>query len=258
MSQPIISSHRLELVPLDQSPEHKQFLLGLDTDPEVMRYIAFGRPFDEKEAEMCREALLKTAEPAGYGTWVAQLKSRNNNGDSPKELIGWWVLSPSEKDPKRAEFGLRVVRQYWGQGFATEGTLALVRYAFESGLGLGAVYGETMAVNRGSCRTMASCGMRFVRKFFNDYSDIKDFTPAPGIEHGEVEYAITREEWEEAQIQAKARAQAKAQAQNQNQQAREQQQPTRQGKLQTTQFDSGEHMRIPAPMPMVPVGTSSA
>lgn len=253
MSQPIISGPRLELVPLDQSPEHKQFLLELDTDPEVMRYIAFGRPFDEKEAEMCREALLKTAEPTGYGTWVAQLKDRDNNHQK-NQLVGWWVLSPSEKDPKRAEFGLRVVRQHWGQGFAKEGTLALLRYAFES-LGLGAVYGETMTVNHGSCMTMASCGMRFVRKFFNDYSDIKDFTPAPGIEHGEVEYAITRGEWEEAQVKAQLEAQAQKQAREQ--QARDQH-AARQGKLQPKQFDSGEHMRIPAPMHMVSVGSSAA
>lgn len=243
MSQPIITSPRLELVPLNQSPEHRQFLLELDTDPEIMRYIAFGRPFDDKEVELCREALLKAAEPTGFGTWVAQLKSRNNNNNQ-KELVGWWVLSPSEKDPMRAEFGLRVVRQFWGQGFAKEGTLALLRYAFESMPGLGDVYGETMTVNKGSCKTMESCGMRFKRKYFNDY---KDFTPAPGIEEGEVEYAITRGEWEEAQ--------ARSQIQKE---AREKQQATRQGKLQPKQFGGGEHMRIPAPTRMVSVGSSSA
>lgn len=249
MSQPIILTPRLELVPLEESPEHRQFLLELDTDPEVMRYIAFGRPFDEKEAELCREALLKTAEPTGFGTWVAQLRNNRsnntaNNNNSPKELVGWWVLSPSETNPeKRAEFGLRVVRQFWGQGFAKEGTLGLLRYAFESMPGLGTVYGETMTVNEGSCKTMASCGMRFVRKYFNEY---KDFTPAPGIEHGEVEYAITREEWEEAQIRA----------------ATQEQQATRvrQAKLQPKQLDSGEHRRIPmhTSMPAVAVGSFSA
>jgi RimJ/RimL family protein N-acetyltransferase len=206
-----------------------------------MRYIAFGRPFDEKEVELCRQALLKAAEPTGFGTWVAQLHNNNpsSSGGNQKQLVGWWVLSPSETNPSRAEFGLRVVRQFWGQGFAKEGTLALLRYAFESMPGLGDVYGETMTVNKGSCKTMASCGMKLVRKFFNEY---KDFTPAPGIEHGEVEYSITREEWE-------------AQAQNQ---AREQEHATRQGKLQPKQFDSGEHMRIPAPIHMVSVGSSSA
>lgn len=192
MSQPTISTPRLELVPLNDGPEHKQLLLDLDTDAEVMRYIAFGRPFDANEAGLSREALLKTAEPAGFGTWVAQTKQE------PRQLVGWWVLSPSEADPnKRAEFGLRVVRECWGQGYAKEGTLALLRYAFtatDGGLrGLDVVYGETMTVNTGSRKTMESCGMKRVRTFFNDY---KDFTPAPGIEEGEVEYAITRSEWE--------------------------------------------------------------
>lgn len=78
---------------------------------------------------MGRQA-LRTAEPIGFRTCAAQLKKRNNN--DRKDLVGWWVLSPSETDPgRRAEFGFRVVRQFWGLGFTKEGTLVLLRYTFE-------------------------------------------------------------------------------------------------------------------------------
>jgi RimJ/RimL family protein N-acetyltransferase len=47
-----------------------------------------------------------------------------------------------------------------------------------------------MAVNEASRATMASIGLRYVRTFFPDWDE-----PLPGAEHGEVEYAITREQW---------------------------------------------------------------
>lgn len=193
MSQPTLETSRLELVPLDHSPEHKQLIFDLDADPEVMRFIAFGRPFTPDESTLVRGHLLKAAEQPGFGCWVARTKP--STPASRPELIGWWVLCPSETDARRAEFGLRVVRSFWGRGFAKEGTAALLRHAFEDprlGGRLDEVFGETMTVNSGSRRTMESCGMRLVRTFFNEY---KDFTPAPGIEHGEVEYALGRDEW---------------------------------------------------------------
>lgn len=189
MSQPTLKTSRLELVPLNDSPEHKQLILELDTDAEVMRYIAFGRPFDEKESEMVRQHLLKTADQSGVGCWVARIKAP---AESEPDLVGWWVLCPSETNPKRAEFGLRIVREFWGKGFAKEGTKALLGYSFDD-LDLDEVFGETMTINSGSRKTMESCGMKFVRTYFNEY---KDFTPAPGIEHGEVEYAMKKGEWE--------------------------------------------------------------
>jgi RimJ/RimL family protein N-acetyltransferase len=47
-----------------------------------------------------------------------------------------------------------------------------------------------MAVNTASRATMAALGMTHVRTFSLDLDD-----PLPGSELGEVEYAITRDEW---------------------------------------------------------------
>lgn len=189
MAQPTIPANRLELVPLNDGPEHRQVILDLDVHPEVMRYIAFGRPFTHEESGMVRDHLLKTSEKTGFGCWIAQTKPTTTS--TKPELVGWWVLCPSETDPQRAEFGLRVVPSCWGRGYAKEGTRAFLKYAFET-LQLDEVFGETMTVNSGSRRTMESCGMKHKRTFFNEY---KDFTPAPGIEHGEVEHAISRADW---------------------------------------------------------------
>lgn len=65
----------------------------------------------------------------------------------------------------------------------------LLRYGFKE-LGLMEVVGQTMAVNEASRATMKACGMRHLRTFYAEFDD-----PIPGTEEGEVEYAITREEW---------------------------------------------------------------
>ena len=50
-----------------------------------------------------------------------------------------------------------------------------------------------MAVNVASRRVMEKAGLRCVRTFFADWP-----YRIPGDEHGDVEYAITREEWQAA------------------------------------------------------------
>ena len=59
-------------------------------------------------------------------------------------------------------------------------------------LGARRVYAETMAVNLGSRRVMEKAGLRLVRTFHQPWPDRIE-----GDEHGDVEYALTRAEWEE-------------------------------------------------------------
>jgi RimJ/RimL family protein N-acetyltransferase len=47
-----------------------------------------------------------------------------------------------------------------------------------------------MAVNLASRRVMSKAGLRHLRTFHVDFAD-----PLPGSDAGEVEYAITRDEW---------------------------------------------------------------
>lgn len=48
-----------------------------------------------------------------------------------------------------------------------------------------------MTVNTASRRVMAKVGLSFARIFTGDWPE-----PIPGSEHGEVEYELTRAEWE--------------------------------------------------------------
>lgn len=201
--QAVLKTERLELIPLRN--EHREHTMKLDMDPEVMKTVAFGRPFTEDEAIQVHTWLMQSAQTLpGYGCWA---------GFSQGEFVGWWIIaavpeqdapsspassssdssdgeaSPLRFQPGKTEYGFRVSPKFWGKGFAKEGAREMVRHAFED-LELAEVIGETMTVNAASRAVMAGSGLKHVETFFNTYD-----TPPAGIEEGEVRYSIKREEW---------------------------------------------------------------
>src|SRR5215217_5494879 len=162
-------------------------LVELDSDPDVMRYITGGRPTPREQVrdEVLPAFLAYYERFAGYGFWAAVDKASG-------QFLGWFHLRPPEgASPDEPELGYRLRRSAWGKGYATEGSRALVRMAFAE-LGARRVYAETMAVNLGSRRVMEKAGLRLVRSFRQPWPD-----RIAGDEHGDVEYALTRAEWEE-------------------------------------------------------------
>lgn len=157
----------------------------LDGDPEVMRFLDNGEPTPREviEAQLARQLATYQTHP-GYGRWAAIEKATG-------EFAGWFALDPSGPHPDPApELGYRLRRAVWGRGYATEGSRALVAHAFTE-LGADRVWAETMFVNDRSRRVMEKVGLRHVRTFHQEWDE-----PLPGAEHGEVEYAIERADWQ--------------------------------------------------------------
>lgn len=162
-------------------------LLELDSDPDVMRYVTDGQPVTREEIldETLPAFLAYYDRSAAYGFWAA-IEKRSGR------FIGWFHFRPGEgAGPLEPELGYRLHRFAWGQGYGTEGSQALIDKGFADH-GVERVYAETMVVNTASRRVMEKCGMRHVRDFVADWP-----VRIPGDEQGDVEYAITREEWEE-------------------------------------------------------------
>jgi RimJ/RimL family protein N-acetyltransferase len=160
-----------------------ELLVQLDSDLEVMRYLT-GQPTprEEIEHEVLPELLAVYERHPQLGTFAAH---RRTDG----AFLGWFGLQPTAA-AGTAGVGYRLNRNAWGQGYATEGTRALIAKAFTE-LGMERVVADTMAVNTKSRRVMVKSGLRFVRVFHVHFDD-----PLPGTEHGEVEYAIDRSTWE--------------------------------------------------------------
>jgi RimJ/RimL family protein N-acetyltransferase len=163
-------------------------LVELDSDPDVTRFITNGAatPRAEIEKRVLPRFLGYYDEYPGYGFWAVIEKATG-------EFVGWFHLRPNPDHPipDEPELGYRLRRAAWGKGYATEGSRALIDRAFTE-LGARRVFAETMAVNAASRRVMEKAGLRFVRAFQADWP-----VRIPGDEHGDVEYAITREEWED-------------------------------------------------------------
>ena len=166
-------------------------LLKLDNDAQVMRYINGGLPVPKQEIvdETIPAFLSYYDRFAGYGFWAVIEKASGR-------FAGWIHFRPRPgSGPFEPELGYRLHRFAWGLGYGTEGSHALIDHGFRH-LGVERVIAETMAVNVGSRRVMEKCGMRLVRRFHADWPVRID-----GDEHGDVEYAIERGEWEAARQQ---------------------------------------------------------
>lgn len=171
------------------TPDDLDDLVELDADPEVMRFITGGLPTSRQELEdAVLPALIGAGDrPAHLGYWAAQDKATG-------QFLGWFHLRPGEgHGPDEPELGYRLRRWAWGHGLATEGCRALVDHGFGTGQ-VRRVIAETMAVHTASRRVMEKAGLRLVRTFRADWP-----YPIPGDEHGDVEYALDRAEWERQQ-----------------------------------------------------------
>lgn len=154
----------------------------LDSDPEVTFFITGGVP--EFDGPMLAEWLAQYDRWPGYGTFAAIERSSGM-------FLGWFHLRPADGTEDEPELGYRLRRDAWGKGYATEAATALVDKAFTE-LGASRVWACAMAVNTASRRVMEKAGLRFVRLFHGEWP-----YRIPGDEHGDVEYAITRAQWEE-------------------------------------------------------------
>ncbi|HXL91437.1 MAG TPA: GNAT family N-acetyltransferase [Streptosporangiaceae bacterium] len=162
-------------------------LTDLDSDPEVMRYLTGGRPIPRAEIQdLAIPSIVGAYERLDrLGTWAA-------DSSATGEFLGWFHFRPDfgSTDLTNIELGYRLHRSTWNQGLATEGSRALISLGFTD-LGVERVFALTMAVNSASRRVMEKCGLTLVRT-----TPYKGGDPIEGAEHGEVEYALTKPEWE--------------------------------------------------------------
>ena len=181
---PTLSTARLTLVPIAE--EHLDFEIGLDTDPDVQRYI-MGKPStrDEVIASHKRRIELTSSSNPPRGLWVGSI----DNGTTP---VGLWMLIPShsENADTEAELGYRLLPQFWKKGYASEGSLAVLEYAFAT-QGLKRMTALTMRAHSATRATLVRIG-------FTYKGDVPTVTP---LDHPEYEgldalYELTAEQWE--------------------------------------------------------------
>ncbi|MEU8567710.1 GNAT family N-acetyltransferase [Streptomyces pathocidini] len=160
-------------------------LVELDSDPEVMRFINGGRPtpHDEIRTRILPRFLQHHPTIGTFGYWAAETIDH-------RTFLGWFEFRPLDGESTAVELGYRLRRPAWGRGYATEGARALIRKGFTE-LGVQRVIARTMSVNAASRHVMEKAGLTHVRTYSEDWPD-----PIPGSEQGELEYALTKADWQ--------------------------------------------------------------
>lgn len=159
-------------------------ILELNSDPDVMRYLTNGTPstIDEVKSTLRQIEELLRKHHGRFGFWAAHERKSN-------QFLGWFHFRPGKVDPenvKKIELGYRFLKRFWGHGYATEGSIALVRKGFTE-LDVEEVFAITMKKNLASRKVMEKTGLKLIREFFDS-----DF---PGTDEKDVEYAISKTSW---------------------------------------------------------------
>ncbi|WP_211128175.1 GNAT family N-acetyltransferase [Streptomyces yatensis] len=179
-----LETERLVLRPFTEADA--DHLFALDSDPEVMRFLSGGKPTSRETVRAQILPRLLHDHPC-FGTrgyWAAEEKATGT-------FLGWFEFRPlDDHSPAVVELGYRLNKAAWGRGYAAEGARALIHKGFTD-LGVERVTADTMAVNTRSRRVMEKAGLSFLRNFTGDWPE-----PIEGSEHGEVEYELTRADWE--------------------------------------------------------------
>jgi RimJ/RimL family protein N-acetyltransferase len=164
-------------------------LFELNSDPEVMRYLTGGKPMPR---EVIRDEIIPFHLTVyqrfnGLGTWAAETSTGG-------EFLGWFHLRAGPgADITNVDLGYRLRRPAWNKGYATEGSLALIRTGFTD-LGADRVFAHTMSGNAASRRVLEKCGLVFAGAFGSGGPG-DAAGAAEAAEDGEVEYALTRAQW---------------------------------------------------------------
>ncbi len=165
----------------------RQFTLGdvdllydLDSDPEVTQYTPLqGKPpdYDQMRDLILPHMLSYYRLYPGYGFWATVERSS-------EEFIGWFHFRPDREEVGATELGYRLKRSAWGQGYATEGSRALIFRGFTQ-LSTPRVVATAMEANQGSIRVMEKVGLKFEGRFIHH-----------GTQTQAVKYGLNRQDFD--------------------------------------------------------------
>lgn len=153
MSHPNLVTDRMLLRPFTLTDASAHYTLN--ADPEVMRYVPDAPFSDITAAQQFLEDYLPIYE-LGFGR-LAMIDKVSG------AFIGWCGLKLSP-ELAQVDLGYRLNRQYWGQGYATEASLACLDYGFRMKK-LNRIVGLAMATNLASRRVLEKVGMELVGTF---------------------------------------------------------------------------------------------
>ena len=156
-----IETERLILRDLRSSDLEGMF--ELDSDQDVHRYLG-NKPIKTKdEALKIIESVRNQYDERGIGRWAAIEKYTGS-------FIGWSGIRLNNEYnmngfTKYYDVGYRLIKRYWGKGYAKESGKAAVDYAFNC-MNLPELYATTASGNQASHNALLKIGLTYVEDFY--------------------------------------------------------------------------------------------
>ena len=157
----IIFEETKRLILREVLPEDEVGFYELDSDPDVHKYIGSQTIDSIEEARETIRFIRKQYIDNGIGRWTVIEKSTNN-------FIGWsglkLIKTQTNNHINYYDIGYRLIKRYWGNGYATEAAFASLNYGFEK-LALEEIYADANIENAGSNNVLKKVGFRLIETF---------------------------------------------------------------------------------------------
>ena len=144
--------------------EDAEGMFLMNSDPEVMKYL--GKVTNSQIADAVNDihAIRRQYIDNGIGRWAMEEKSSGR-------FIGWTglklVREPTNGHTGFYDLGYRMIRAFWGKGFATESARAALIYGFNV-LKPDTIYGRAETGNHASLHVLKKCGLAYIETFEHD------------------------------------------------------------------------------------------
>lgn len=138
--------------------EDRVLFEAMAADPDVMQF--FPKLLNEEESNRLINRFEAHMDNKGYTMWAVE---RKKDGGFIG-FIGLLEITMEIEGKGSAEIGWRLDKQFWKQGYAVEGALACIAYAFGS-LAMDQIYSFTSTINQASETVMRRVGMVKVGEF---------------------------------------------------------------------------------------------
>ena len=126
----------------------------MNADAEVMKYFPATLSWQESEALL--ERIKNHHQAYGFGLWATEERATG----AFIGLIGLNLPTFQAHFTPAVEVGWRLVRAFWGKGYATEGARKAISYGFEV-IGLNEIVSFTAQSNLRSIAVMKRLGMTY-------------------------------------------------------------------------------------------------
>ncbi len=150
----VIETDRLKLRELNENDE--EFLFVILSDEETMHY--YPAPYDINRVRNSIKRSLNSYKENGFGLWGIILKEQN-------KFIGQCGITKQDIDGIIVpEIGYHINKEFWRKGFATEASIACLKFGFEK-LYLNEIYIHTYIKNIPSRRVAEKLRMEKIKEY---------------------------------------------------------------------------------------------